>query len=44
MKNDRRNGQGTFYYIDGSKYQGNWNDNKMNGYGTLYYPTGKVAY
>ena len=44
MRNDKRNGVGTFLYIDGSKYHGDWLDNKMNGFGTLCYPNGKIAY
>lgn len=44
VKHDKRNGLGTFFYIDGSKYHGHWLDNKMNGFGTLYYPNGKIAY
>jgi hypothetical protein len=39
-----RNGEGEFIYKEGSKYKGEWRDNKMEGYGTLYYPNGIVAY
>lgn len=39
-----RNGQGEFVYKEGSKFQGNWLDNKMHGFGILYYPNGQKAY
>jgi len=27
---------GKYYYIDGSKYEGEWRDDKKNGKGKLY--------
>lgn len=39
-----RNGYGTFYYNEGGKYSGYWNNNQMDGYGTLYYPDSRIAY
>ena len=44
MLNEKRNGEGIFYYKDGGFYDGHWKDNMMNGYGKLYYDNGKVAY
>lgn len=29
--NGKRHGKGTFYYNDGSKYVGDWAENKMHG-------------
>ncbi|MBW1900788.1 MAG: SPOR domain-containing protein [Deltaproteobacteria bacterium] len=34
------NGHGTMTYPDGSKYEGQWKDNKRNGQGTLSFPDG----
>jgi hypothetical protein len=39
-----RHGYGTFYYLEGGKYTGEWKDNRMDGKGTLYYYNQKVAY
>lgn len=39
-----RHGQGTFLYLDGGKYEGEWAFNKMEGHGSLYYQSGKLAY
>lgn len=39
-----RHGQGTFLYLDGGKYEGEWAFNKMEGQGSLYYQSGKLAY
>lgn len=39
-----RNGHGEFIYKEGSRYKGQWKDNKMEGFGTLYYPNGAIAY
>jgi hypothetical protein len=44
MLNNKRNGLGTFYYIEGGYYEGNWKDNRMNGYGKIYYDSGELAY
>ena len=40
MKNDLRNGQGTYTYADGNKYVGEWKDDKFNGQGTYTYANG----
>ena len=32
---NKRNGKGIMYYIDGSKYEGEWKDDKKNGKGIL---------
>ena len=37
-----RNGQGTLYYSDGSKWKGVWRNSKMNGFGTEYAANGAV--
>lgn len=42
--NNKRNGLGTFIYLEGGYYEGNWKDNKMNGYGKIYYDSGELAY
>ena len=44
MLNQQRNGPGTYYYMEGGFYEGNWKDNRMNGHGKLYYESGKLAY
>lgn len=33
MKNGIREGQGTFYYIDGRVYRGAWHNDMKTGYG-----------
>ena len=38
--NNKLNGKGVFYYVNGDKYDGDFKDNKLNGYGTLYYKNG----
>ena len=35
------NGQGTFTYSDGKKYEGQWKNGKFDGQGTLTYPDQK---
>ena len=35
ISGDCENGYGTYTYADGSKYVGEWKDNKMNGQGTV---------
>ena len=39
-KDDKRHGQGTLTFSDGSKYVGEWKDGKYNGQGTLTFPNG----
>ena len=40
IKGDCANGQGTMTYPDGSKYEGQWKDDKRNGQGTMSFPDG----
>jgi radial spoke head protein 1 len=35
---NKRHGKGAFFYPDGSKYDGDWNENVREGYGTYTYP------
>ena len=35
-KDDKRCGKGTFYWDDGSKWEGTFEDNEMNGVGIFY--------
>ena len=35
---NKRHGKGIFYYPDGSKYEGDWNENVRDGHGTYTYP------
>ena len=37
---NKRNGQGTFSWLSGSKYVGEWRDDKINGQGTYTWPDG----
>ncbi len=37
---DKRNGKGTRYYIDGSKYVGDWVDDQKAGQGLFIWPDG----
>jgi hypothetical protein len=39
-----RSGKGTYFYPDGSKYVGDWLNDKKHGQGTLYKPDGSVDY
>ncbi|MGB5982968.1 MAG: hypothetical protein WBG46_12565 [Nonlabens sp.] len=39
-KNDQRNGQGTYQWADGQKYEGLWKDNVRHGRGTVYFSNG----
>jgi len=41
IQGDCKNGQGTFTFSDGSKYGGEWKDDKRDGQGTIIYPDGK---
>ena len=36
-----RNGQGTYTYSDGDKYEGEWKDGKRTGQGTYTYGKGE---
>ena len=33
-------GKGTFFYANGHKYEGEWNDDKMHGKGTIIFANG----
>ncbi len=35
--NGRKHGQGTFYYSDGDKYVGQYEDDEKSGYGVYYF-------
>ena len=36
----KRHGHGTYHYLDGGKYDGEWVDDKIHGKGTSTYPNG----
>ena len=38
--NGKKNGEGTFFYPDGSKHEGNWVNDQRQGWGTYTYPNG----
>ena len=38
--NNKRNGQGTYLFINGDKYEGEWKDDLKNGYGVYTYQNG----
>ena len=42
LKDDKRNGQGTLTYADGSSYIGTWKTDKRNGQGTLTFANGNT--
>jgi hypothetical protein len=33
---DERTGHGVYYYVDGSRYEGNWVDENKEGHGVMY--------
>jgi len=33
MRNNQKNGQGIYYYVDGRLYKGFWVNDTINGYG-----------
>lgn len=37
-----RNKQGTFFYSNGSKYEGEWKDNLKHGYGVFTFEDGSI--
>ena len=39
---NKKQGQGEFIYPDGSKYEGNWQDDLRNGHGKYTYVNGDV--
>ena len=42
IKGDCNNGYGTYTYANGSKYVGEWKDDKENGQGTYTFANGTV--
>ena len=34
------NGQGTYYYASGERYEGGWKNDKKEGYGVFYWSNG----
>ena len=42
--NSKFSGKGTFYFSNGSRYEGEFKDGKTHGYGTLYDPFGDSMY
>lgn len=43
-KNNRKHGKGTYEYINGIKYVGQYVDGNKEGFGTLYNGDGSVSY
>ena len=41
LRKENGDGQGEFYYPDGSKYVGSWKNDEWNGLGTYIYYGGK---
>ena len=41
-KNDKYDGEGTFWYANGDKYHGFWKDGMKNGEGDLELSTGEI--
>lgn len=42
MKDNKRNGKGTYIYGNGDRYEGNWLNDLRHGKGTFYYKTGEL--
>ena len=40
FRNGQREGQGTFYWVNGNKYIGGWLKGNMHGTGIIYYNNG----
>ena len=40
VKRQYRKGHGTFYYLNGDRYVGQWGRDKPDGKGTYYYTNG----
>jgi hypothetical protein len=40
--NGLKHGKGTYYYADGSVYEGDWANNQIHGIGTYTWKDGKV--
>lgn len=41
FRNNKRHGQGSYYFKDGDKYIGKWKDHKYNGYGSYFFKDGR---
>lgn len=39
-----KHGKGVFDYLNGRKYEGEWDADKIHGFGTMYNAKGKVDY
>lgn len=42
LKDNKRNGKGTYIYGNGDRYEGNWLNDLRHGKGTFYYKTGEL--
>ena len=40
-KDDKRNGSGTYYWLDGRKYEGKWRNGDYHGWGVYSWPDGR---
>ena len=40
----KKHGRGSFYFLTGYTYKGEWSNNFMQGQGLLFYPDGRLAY
>ena len=40
LREEYGNGQGTYIYPNGEKYEGDWKNGKYHGHGTFTYPDG----
>ena len=39
--NNKINGKGIYHWVDGRKYEGDWENNKMHGKGIYTWPDGR---
>ena len=42
LKENKRNGKGTYIYSNGDRYEGNWLNDFRDGKGTFYYQNGEL--
>ena len=40
MKKGKREGQGTYFYSNGNRYEGEWKDDRKEGHGKFYWKEG----